>query len=191
MRKAVVDFDNTHTEVSIDRLDVMYDPCGVPAVSIVGHMVNCGNMFEPTAKAAVGASGVRKVIFNDPATVIYWDDGTRTVVKCQPGDTFDPKTGFLMAVCKRMCGNTGRFNELLKEFIPGYGVAAPLVEEMRKKLNEYCTGKSCSNCPLDGETCRCGYGQSFLSRFRGDGYDMTDEEIIDAYTIVFKGGKHE
>ena len=65
--------------------------------------------------------GVVDVIYNDPATVVYWSDKTRTVVKCQPGDTYDPKTGFLLALCKKVCGNTGNYNDLLRECIPGYG----------------------------------------------------------------------
>lgn len=32
---------------------------------------------------------IRKVIFNDPATVVLWSDGTKTVVKCGPEDKFD------------------------------------------------------------------------------------------------------
>lgn len=64
---------------------------------------------------------VERVIYNDPATVIYWSDKTRTVVKCQPGDTYDPKTGFLLAFCKKVCGNAGNYNNLLREYVPGYG----------------------------------------------------------------------
>lgn len=30
---------------------------------------------------------IRKVIFNDPATVVLWSDGTKTVVKCGPNDS--------------------------------------------------------------------------------------------------------
>lgn len=64
---------------------------------------------------------IEKVVYSDPATVIYWKDKTRTVVKCQKGDVFDPELGFLLAVCKKAFGNTGRYNELLKQHVPGYG----------------------------------------------------------------------
>lgn len=32
---------------------------------------------------------IKNVIFNDPATIVFWKDGTKTVVKCQKdkGDT--------------------------------------------------------------------------------------------------------
>lgn len=56
---------------------------------------------------------VKKVIFNDPATIIYWKDGTKTVVKCQEGDNFDSEKGFAMAFLKKCWGNKGNFNDKL------------------------------------------------------------------------------
>ena len=32
---------------------------------------------------------IKKVIYNNPATIICWEDGTKTVVKCSEGDTYD------------------------------------------------------------------------------------------------------
>ena len=60
---------------------------------------------------------VKKVIFNDPATIIYWKDGTKTVVKCQAGDVFDSEKGFAMAFLKKCWGNTGNFNDKLIKII--------------------------------------------------------------------------
>ena len=56
---------------------------------------------------------VKKVIFNDPATIVYWKDGTKTVVKCQKGDVFDPDKGSAMAFLKKCWGNKGNFNDKL------------------------------------------------------------------------------
>ena len=39
-------------------------------------------------KMTHGCPGIKKVIFNDPATIVLWDDGTKTVVKCSEGDTY-------------------------------------------------------------------------------------------------------
>lgn len=48
---------------------------------------------------------IKKVIFNDPATIILWKDGTKTVVKVKPGEKFDKWTGFAMACMKKLKGN--------------------------------------------------------------------------------------
>ena len=45
------------------------------------------------------------VIFNDPATIVFWDDGTKTVVKCQEGDVYSKENGLEMAMFKRYMGN--------------------------------------------------------------------------------------
>lgn len=59
---------------------------------------------------------IEKVIFNDPATIIIWKDETKTVVKCQKGDTFDPEKGFAMAVVKKVLGNQGNYCETVKKW---------------------------------------------------------------------------
>lgn len=57
---------------------------------------------------------IRKVIFNDPATVVLWSDGTKTVVKCGPDDIFDKEKGLAMAIVKKMAGNDSRFHNQLR-----------------------------------------------------------------------------
>lgn len=64
-------------------------------------------------------SGVENVIFNDPATIVFWNDGTKTVVKAQNGEAFDPEKGLAMAICKKMIGkNTGRYYKIFKKWLP-------------------------------------------------------------------------
>ena len=60
---------------------------------------------------------VKKVIFNDPATIVYWKDGTKTIVKCQDGDDFDSEKGFAMAFLKKCWGNKGNFNDNLRKIM--------------------------------------------------------------------------
>lgn len=61
---------------------------------------------------------IKKVIFNDPVTVVIWEDGTKTVVKCQPGDTYSKETGLALCIAKKYLGNKGNFNEVFKKWIP-------------------------------------------------------------------------
>lgn len=49
---------------------------------------------------------IDRVIFNDPATIIYWADGSKTVVKRSEDDEWDPEKGFCMAVIKKLYGRT-------------------------------------------------------------------------------------
>ena len=61
---------------------------------------------------------IKKVIYNDPATIVIWSDNSKTVVKCQPGDTYDKHHGLALCIAKKFFGNTGKFNEEFKKWIP-------------------------------------------------------------------------
>ena len=71
--------------------------------------VSYANHFDPNS--------IKDVRFNNPATIIFWKDGTKTVVKCQEGDTFNPELGFLAAVLKKLCGNKGNYNDVVKKWV--------------------------------------------------------------------------
>lgn len=56
-----------------------------------------------------------KVIFNKPATIVFWSDETKTVVKAQKREKFDPEKGLAMAIAKKALGNEGNYyNEFTK-----------------------------------------------------------------------------
>lgn len=62
-------------------------------------------------------NSITNVIFNNPATIVYWSDGTKTVVKCDERDEFDPEKGLAMAICKKHFGG-GFYNDIFKKWIP-------------------------------------------------------------------------
>ena len=60
---------------------------------------------------------IKDVIFNDPATIVFWKDGSKTVVKCKGKDTFDPEKGLAMAIVKKVFGNKGNYYNHIKKWI--------------------------------------------------------------------------
>lgn len=108
-----------------------------------GHFGGAGyseltvSTIMPTRKKQYG---IKKVIFNNPATVVFWEDGTRTVVYChdnmkkvkktvkgkevevmkpQKSDTYSEEVGLAMALLKKHYGNGGSYNNIFRKFIPG------------------------------------------------------------------------
>lgn len=67
------------------------------------------NMFYPIKT-------ITKVIFNDPATIVFWADGTKTVVQAY-NEPFDKEKGLAMAIAKKALGNKGNYNEVFKKWI--------------------------------------------------------------------------
>lgn len=60
---------------------------------------------------------IEDVIFNAPATIVFWKDGTKTVVKAT-NEEFDPEKGLAMAIVKKLYGNKGNYFNKLKKWLP-------------------------------------------------------------------------
>ena len=58
--------------------------------------------------------GVKQVIFSGPKTIVFWIDGTKTIVSCGEGDSNDPYAGFCAAVTKRVFGSTSQAKKVLE-----------------------------------------------------------------------------
>lgn len=59
---------------------------------------------------------IEKVIFNSPATIVFWSDGDKTVVKSN-NEAFDPEKGLAMAIAKKFLGNKGNYFDTFKKYI--------------------------------------------------------------------------
>ena len=106
---------------------------------------------------------IKNVIFNDPATIIFWEDGTKTVVKCQDGDEFDPEKGLAMAIVKKAYGNKGSYCNKMKKWLP--------------KEEQVDTNPILRLADLSGTN----LGSEFLASFK--------KGVSDALDIIFKGTK--
>lgn len=63
------------------------------------------------------AMRIENVKFNGPATIVFWSDGTKTVVKCGENDSLDREKGLAMAISKRMLGNQGNYLNEFKRWL--------------------------------------------------------------------------
>lgn len=59
---------------------------------------------------------IEKVTFNGSATIVFWKDEDKTVVKCAAGDKYDREKGLAMAICKKVLGDD--YRNVFKEHIP-------------------------------------------------------------------------
>lgn len=90
----------------------------------------CNDAFAAYCKADVDATKrmtkffdpdktpeIKDVIFNYPATIVLWADGTKTVVKAQEDDVYDPEKGLAMAICKKIGGNKWSYYNKFKHWL--------------------------------------------------------------------------
>lgn len=99
-----------------NRLEDYYNYCDQDIYNTMAAIKNNGyiKISSPKQKAL---DSIKNVIFNGPATIILWSDGTKTVVKCDERDEFDPEKGLAMAICKKHFGG-GFYNDIFKKWIP-------------------------------------------------------------------------
>ena len=78
-----------------------------------------------------------RVIFDGPATIVFWSDGTKTVVKCMDGDSYAYDVGIAMATLKKMLGeNYGGYKHDVRKAID-----AELERQMRLEAKQKKTTK--------------------------------------------------
>lgn len=101
MNRAGYDFDN------LKELGDLFDELIDSSTECYDHYYNkCDN--SPIS--------IRNVIFNKPATIVFWSDGTKTVVKAQGKEKFDKEKGLAMAISKRMAGNSSAYYDIFKKY---------------------------------------------------------------------------
>ena len=87
---------------------------------------------------------VSRIIFNPPATIIMWSDGSKTVVKTTADEDFDEEKGLGMAVLLKLFGSRRAYQKLLEK-----GAPPPTARRHRATL-----GRSPSNCSVRGARAR-------------------------------------
>lgn len=92
-----------------------------------------------------GIPDVEYIIFNPPATIVFWSDGTKTVVKAMEGEKFEKYAGFAMACMKKMFGSTSRAKAIMKECDEDYFKA--FIEEQNALARE----KNLASAPKKSE----------------------------------------
>lgn len=116
--------------------------------------MSSNDIFDDLSKKLRGfiMPEVKKVIFNDPATVICWTDGTKSVVKCQNDEPFDAEKGFVMAYLKKLLGNDNTFNKIIHKWVKTDQVDdVPLTTEELMKMGGQKVWLSSLDGPLGDE----------------------------------------
>ena len=103
--------------------DIYKDVCSVNELAsyIVNSVVNLKGIFNLEENNMSRKSlEVKKVIYSGPCTIVIWADDSKTIVRCQDGDTYSKEVGLLMCLAKKVWGtNTSgsNFNDYISKVI--------------------------------------------------------------------------
>lgn len=59
---------------------------------------------------------IKKIMYKPPATIVFWNDGTKTVSVCEDGDEYNKELGFALCVLKKKYGNK-TVHEMLERYV--------------------------------------------------------------------------
>ena len=60
---------------------------------------------------------IKNIDFQPPLTVVIWEDGTKTFVKCDNNEVFDPEKGAAMAIAKKALGDKYNYIETISYYV--------------------------------------------------------------------------
>lgn len=106
---------------------------------------------------------IKDVIYNRPATIVFWEDGTKTVVKCK-NEKFDPEKGLVMAFSKKILGNKGNYYNIFKKWLPDEkpNTTVPICHEIQNMMHVINADKISK---IKFECFACAHGMMFESGF--------------------------
>lgn len=94
-----------------DYLRVPYYPhypnytCDIPTGT-----VKLTPVIDPELPGYVGNTYLTKVIYNNPATIAFWKDGSKTIAKCDSESVYSEDVGLLICVLKKCLGAQNAIN---------------------------------------------------------------------------------
>lgn len=77
-------------------------------------MIGGDKGIAPSAKPIPEGLDPIKIIVNGPATIVFWRDGTKTVVKCAKGESWDIYNAFTAALTIKIFGSNSKIKKILK-----------------------------------------------------------------------------
>lgn len=117
--------------------ELVFGPCDLTSDRDGNWRIRSGALYplcvgNKTA-SATNTAAIKNVIFAPPATIVYWSDGFKTVVKCSEKDVFDPEKGLAMAIAKRCGGNKGNYYKEIQNWVEKSGKKYPGKTATQKK----------------------------------------------------------
>ena len=94
--------------------DISFVPYKIPPIEINADIIKdawAEMMFgKPKNKKNenITIPVVKRIVYHDPATIVFWQDGDKTVVKCMDGEPFEKYAGFCAALAKKVFGSTSK-----------------------------------------------------------------------------------
>lgn len=79
------------------------------------------DVFKKQREERIRMNIPKSVIFNNPATIVFWKDGSKTISKAH-NEAFDPEKGLAICYAKKALGDgyeaSKKFDRIVKKYLP-------------------------------------------------------------------------
>ena len=97
--------DPEYFKRSVETMGIMNDSEYFEGFVMMLNEVDCNSPYPKPVK----------IIYSPPATIVFWTDGTKTVVKCSMDDEYNEYYGFLCALGKKIFGTNSHLKKMIDE----------------------------------------------------------------------------
>lgn len=150
--------DFTHTTTIDKEEEIVEVVMSIPRGIGPNTIVTSGARNKRVAVGKKLPSFPKRIIFSGPKTIVFWHDGTKTIVSCAEDEEYDPYNAFCSAVVKKMFGTTSAAKKFIKKHSEYYvpKEKKPKVEESEVQEYEIFCGvdeQSTYTVPVEREEC--------------------------------------
>lgn len=106
--KGACSYEPAYTDLVINSLDAQLKKTDEPKKTDKSDKKETPNVYRPIAE---------KIIFNDPVTVVFWTDKTKTIVRKSDNDPYDKYMAFCAALAKKVYENNTQIHKIIESGI--------------------------------------------------------------------------
>ena len=110
-----VDYDNEITVLQhqIKKIEIEGEN-DMPTYSLSSCLKSLENIKIVNQLPKFDKNEIKDVKYNDPATIVFWKDGTKTIVRCPVGKKYDEYEAFTAALAIKIFGNNSHLKKVIK-----------------------------------------------------------------------------
>lgn len=98
--------------------------------------ITTGYSYGEVKQAKKSPLPIKKVHFNDPYTIVIWNDGTKTIVKTQNNEVYDAEKGLAMCISKKALGNKSNYYNTFKKYSDGLVMTCGVAKDFYDKADD-------------------------------------------------------
>ena len=123
-----------HADTSRAHYQIPCSDMGSVDINVWSHPKVPGSFIQSRDKT-INRVSIKKVIYSEPATIVFWSDNTKTVCKCVKPDVYSPEKGLTMCIVKKLNENRSLL-DMFMAWLPSTHHEEVTLKEARRRMKQ-------------------------------------------------------